>query len=377
MPARPPALTLFRMTTRNLYRRRMRTTLTAVGVAMGVVAIVAFAAVANGMWDAVNVGIHFDDADLIVLQSGVAADIFSLLDEKETGEALRAVPGVARATPALWHVLPIEGQPFVLMLGARLEDLRARERNLVAGRAPAADNEVTIGTIASRVLEKGVGDKLDIFGDEYDIVGVYQSGMVFFDGAIAISLPRLQELAGKEGRVTVFQIHVEPGVEPAVVSERIENACPDVAAIGEAAEYKKVDQGLEIMRDMVWIVSLVAIIIGSVIITNTMWMSVLERTREIGVLRAVGWSRRRIVLMIVLEAAGVGVIACVIGSLAGSGLAELSTKMRGSEQFIRPSYTIGPYLLALGVAVALSVIGALLPAWRAARISPAEALRYE
>jgi putative ABC transport system permease protein len=78
-----------------------------------------------------------------------------------------------------------------------------------------------------------------------------------------------------------------------------------------------------------------------------------------------------------LEAAGVGVVAWVIGSLAGSGLAELTTRMPASEQFIRPAYTVGPYLLALAAAVILSVIGALLPAWRAARISPAEALRYE
>ncbi|MFH1748312.1 MAG: FtsX-like permease family protein [Planctomycetota bacterium] len=370
-------LTLFRMTTRNLYRRPMRTTLTALGVAVGVVAIVTFSIIVNGLWESVDVGIHFDDADLVVLQSGVAADIFSLLDEHATGERLRAVPGVAQAVPALWHVLPVEEQPFVLMLGARLDDLRLRKGNLVAGRPPAGNDEITIGTIAARVMEKGVGDTVDISGEEYKIVGIFKSGVVFFDGAVAMSLPTLQRLAGKEGRVTVFQVHIEAGMDRATIADRIEETCPDVAAIGEAGEYKKVDQGLEIAREMVWAVSFVAIVIGSIIITNTMWMSVLERTREIGVLRAVGWSRKRIVLMIVLEAAGVGVIACLIGSVAGSGLAELTTRLPTSELFIDPKYSLEPFMLALGVAVLLSVVGALLPAWRAAHVSPAEALRYE
>lgn len=377
MQSQQAPLTLFRMTTRNLYRRPMRTTLTALGVAVGVVAIVAFTTIVNGMWDAVDVGIHFDDADMIVLQSGVAADIFSLLDEEEMGARLRAVPGVAKAIPTLWHVLPIEKQPFVLILGARIEDFRYRTQNLVAGVAPAADDEITLGTIAARVMKKGVGDTVKIGSEMYQVVGVFRSGVVFFDGSIAMSLPQLQKLADKEGRVTVFQIHIEPDADADAVSERIETECPEVAAIGEAAEYKKVDQGLEIARDMVWAVSFIAIIIGSIVITNTMWMSVLERTREIGVLRAVGWSRKRIVVMIVLEAAGVGVIACIIGSLGGSGLAKLTTMMPTSEQFIQPTYSIGPYVLALAIAVILSVVGALLPAWRAARVSPAEALRYE
>ena len=71
-----------------------------------------------------------------------------------------------------------------------------------------------------------------------------------------------------------------------------------ITCIADASEYNKVDQGLEMARGTVWAISFIAIVIGSIIVTNTMWMSVLERTREIGVLRAVGWSRRRVVLMI-------------------------------------------------------------------------------
>jgi len=79
----------------------------------------------------------------------------------------------------------------------------------------------------------------------------------------------------------------------------------------------------------------------------------------------------------VLEALGVGLMACLVGSALGAGLAELVTRLPIAAQFNRVVFGVEPFVLALVVAVLLSVVGALAPAWRAARISPAEALRYE
>ncbi len=130
-------------------------------------------------------------------------------------------------------------------------------------------------------------------------------------------------------------------------------------------------------RSMVRVVSFLALVIGSLIVANTMWMSVNARTREIGILRAVGWSRRRIMAMILIESAGVGLIACALGCLLGVGLAELTTWMPMFRLFSSPVYDAVPFLTALAVAVVLSIGGGAAPAWRASRISPVEALRYE
>jgi putative ABC transport system permease protein len=372
------ALTLARMTTRNLYRRPVRTALTAVGVAAGVVAIVAFTTIVRGLWDSVEESIHVAGTDLLVFQADIAADLLSVLDEEETRAKLLAVPGVERAVGTPWHVVPTSDTPFCLIVGLNRADMGTDPDALLRGHYPEQDDEVLLGWLAAKyVLEKDVGDTVEILDQTYRIVGVFRTDSVFVDGALVMRLPRLQQLARKEGQVTIFQVHVREGYDVAAVSAEIERRYPEVVSVGEASEYSKADRGLVIADNMIWAVSFIAIVIGSIIVANTMWMSVLERTREIGVLRAVGWPRRRIVVTIVLEAAGVGVIAAVIGCPAGVGLAKLAAKMPVAEQFLRATVRLEPFLIGLGIAVVLSVLGAVIPAWRAARISPAEALRYE
>ncbi len=108
-----------------------------------------------------------------------------------------------------------------------------------------------------------------------------------------------------------------------------------------------------------------------------MWMSVFERTREIGILRALGWSRRSIISMVLIESLMLGVLAAVIGASLGVGLAELSTVARFTEQFVDPVYDVATFLRAAVVALGIGAVGGLIPSWRAATFSPVEALRYE
>ena len=115
----------------------------------------------------------------------------------------------------------------------------------------------------------------------------------------------------------------------------------------------------------------------SVIVLNTMWMTVLERTREIGVLRAVGWSRREVLTAVLAESVIVGCAALVVGALLGVALAKLIVYTPIIAQFVKPAFAVKHFVLAGAAAVVLSVLGGALPAWRAAQVSPAEALRYE
>jgi putative ABC transport system permease protein len=236
---------------------------------------------------------------------------------------------------------------------------------------------VLLGEIAAKITGKDIGDMIRISRQQYRIAGVYRSGVVFFDGAISMPLAELQKISHKEGQVTSFQVDVRPGVDPAATADRLEREIDGIVAIASVDQYKRVDQGYEIMKTMNKEVSLMAILIGSIIVANTMWMSVNERTKEIGVLRAVGWSKRAVVGMIIIESAGVSLLAWIIGGPGGIGLAELTKYLPMSAQFLDPVLDLTSFAVALVVAIVLGVLGGALPAWRAARISPVEALRYE
>lgn len=370
-------LTMLGMSWRNLYRQPLRTVLTALGVSLGVIAIVAFGTMVRGFWASTNAAIHYSEGDMMIFQAGAAADIFSSLDEASTRAMLLADPDVVAAVPTLMHVMPAPRLRFGLTIGMHPQDMAERDRQLLRGRIPQDANEVIIGVTAARQLGKDVGDELILARHSLRVVGVFETEVVYFNSAVVMPLRRLQELIQRPGQVTSFQVRVRAGINPDLVAHRLEQAHKNLLAITSAAQYQKVDQGLEIANGLVSGVSFMAIVIGSVIVTNTMWMSVHERTREIGVLRAVGWGRRRIITSIVIEAFGVGLLACVMGCLLGTLLAKLTTMLPVTAQFVDPVYDWQPYTIALTVAIALSVVGSILPAWRAARISPVEALRYE
>jgi putative ABC transport system permease protein len=139
----------------------------------------------------------------------------------------------------------------------------------------------------------------------------------------------------------------------------------------------EVDQGIEAIDGLNLAISLLAVGIGAIGVMNTMVMSVFERTREIGILRAVGWRGRRVVRMIVGESIAVCLIAFVVGLGLGALATEAVTLVPAIGAVLEPAYTVAVMVRALVVALVVALVGAAYPAIRAARLLPMEALRHE
>lgn len=361
---------------RNLVRQRARSLLTVLGIGIGITTVIALGAVTGGLRAASVDLAHLGGADFMVAQKGAADLTFSTL----TGDDLRLVrrqEGVSRAWGALLQVSRVGSNPFFFAYGVELDEIPRVAAPTTSGRYPKGGREIVIGPKAAADLAAAVGDELVLEGAPLTIVGILGRAGNYTDNGGFLSLQALQQLVRKPGVVTSIYVEVGPGHDVRAVMSRIGNASDRLATVSTADEYAQVDQGLELMDAGNLAVSLLAILIGGIGVMNTMVMSVFERTREIGILRAVGWRGSRIVRMIVGEA----LLLCIVATALGIGLGLAATRalvlVPSIGTLLEPQYAPTLFLRALLIAVVVALAGALYPALRAVRLSPMEALRHE
>jgi putative ABC transport system permease protein len=272
-------------------------------------------------------------------------------------------------------MLPESGG-FMLLLGYAPNEFAIQRFNVIAGQRLNSNHQIMIGVTIAEATNKQVGDTMDISGQRFKIVGIFENGVGWEDMSGVISLRDAQAFAGRPRKVTMLMVDVvDPRQTPALVEE-INARFPEVhaAASGEFVEQMPDMQNADGMLNGI---SILAIVVGGVGVLNTMLMSILERTREIGVLRALGWRRRSILSLILRE-------ALILGLLGGAASVMIAFVLTFTIQLIpifgeaiQPQWTLMVFLRAILIAVLLGLFGGLLPAYRATRLQPVEALRYE
>jgi putative ABC transport system permease protein len=360
---------------KNLRRRRVRTILTSAGVAIGVGLIVALLSIAAGVRRTANDLIHVGRADFGLFQSG-AADLTRSLLPASIEKKMAGQPGIAQIAAVFLLVSETKGNSAFLVFGLKPDEFTARRLVIVEGRRPRG-REALLGDHAAQSLHLRPGETLRVGNGLFRLAGVYHSGDRYEDGGAVLPLPVVQTLAQRQGEVTTFGVTVQLGHRPKDVAHELERSFPGVTAVTEPGQAVKVDTSSRVIIDSGWIFSLLALIVGGIGVTNTMAMSVFERVREIGIMRAVGWPAWRIAALIVSEAAGIGVISLGLGLLLGWGAAELFVTRSALSTLVSPEFTAGVFAWGLAFALGVGVLGALYPAWRAVRLVPIEALRRE
>jgi putative ABC transport system permease protein len=279
---------------------------------------------------------------------------------------------------ALFHITRAGSNPFFFMVGLRAEEAVASPPPLISGRTFTADpGEIMLGERAAADLGVVVGDPVTIDDRQFTVVGIYRTGALYEDGGAFANLAVVQQMAAKSGVVTAVFVTAAPGADASALAAHIEDQFPNLATIADTSEYGKVDQGITILDAANMAISILAVGIGAIGVMNTMVMSVFERTREIGTLRAVGWSSSRILRMILGESLLLCLVAMVAGSVAGFLAIQGLLLVETISSLLQPEYTVDVFLRGLVVAVAVAIAGAAYPALRAVRLTPMEALRYE
>ena len=362
----------------NLLRQKIRTGLTVLGISIGITTVVALGIFVKSAKAATEELILAGGADFAVAEDGVADLTFSTLttDDLALLEAYDEVEHVAGVELAISKV---GANSFFFQFGVDPSDLSFFEAPLVAGRqlAGGATDEIMLGDRAASQLGAEVGDSVEIRDLTFIVVGIYDTHTTWLDGGAILPLATVQEYDSREGFVTLAYIHVRRGADVPALTRRIETEHPNLATLAGLDDIGAIDQSIQVMDAVNLGITVLAVFIGGIAVMNTMVMAVFERTREFGILRALGWRTRRIIQMVLGEALLLCLIAAVFGSVLAVVLTQLIVLFPTVSAFITPQYTLDVFLRGLAVGIGVALLGAIYPAYRAARLSPAQAIRYE
>jgi putative ABC transport system permease protein len=372
-------LTFFDFILRNLWSKKARSIGLALAVAIAIMAVVTLDVTSSGLERSAAAIISIGKADFTVAQKGASDTLASTIDEQELAH-LRATAGVAHVVGVLVETERINAEnPVFIEIGINPDDLEAFGVSVVAGRpyGVTATNEVMLGWRAAANLGLRVGDHFRANGTVNTVVGIYSTGNSFGDAGAMFPLPAIQGYNRLSGIVTLAFVKVVPGTSPGAVAARIDYDQPQLTTIRTAAQFGRADRTLVYLQAAVNGSTVLAVLIGAVIIGNTMLLSLFERTREFGLMRAVGWTRRRTVILLLCESLLLALLGAAIGVGLSFAIVMVLENLPALKGVLHPDFTKGAFWRAIVTALVMTLIGAVYPITRAAALSPLKALSYE
>jgi putative ABC transport system permease protein len=375
-------MNLFRFALNNLQRRPARSGLTVSAISLGIAAVVALTSIAWGFeasWQKAN---DARGTDLIVTKIASENTMPSPFRAEKVQQALAALPHVKEVVGLLSEMLTVSPDaPPAFVFGWVYQSYLWEHLKLVDGRWPASRDEpvLMIGALAAEMLHKKTGDQVEIEGKSFQIAGIFESNAVVENGALLMTLDLAQQITDKPGKVNVLNIKMDAGASEddlRHIKEVVQQTMPGFAAItsGELVSRNAV---VRISKAMSNATILIAGLVGALVVFNTMLMSINERTREIGILLALGWQRGTIMKLVFSEAVILSLIGGLAGIVIGVGIAvglEHIELMRGKIDAI---FSLPFFASVLGLSVLLGILGGFYPAFKASRLLPSVALRHE
>jgi putative ABC transport system permease protein len=375
-------MNLFRFALGNLHRRPARTALTVSAISLGMAAVVALTAISWGFeasWQKAN---DARGTDLIVTRAASENTMPSPFAAEKIRQELEQYPHVQEAVGLLSEMLTVSDEaPPVFVFGWEHGSYLWDHLKLLEGRWPANRDEsaVVIGTLAAELLHKKTGDQIEVEGQPFTVAGIFQSPALVENGALIMTLDEAQRVTDKPGKVNVLNLRLDGQAAEAdvqLIRERVQQELHGYTAItsGELVSQNAV---VRISKAMSQATVLIASLVGALVVFNTMLMSISERTREIGILLALGWQRKTVMKLVVWESVLLTLAGGVIGILLGVGIAwglEHIELMRGKIDAV---FSAPFFASVLGLSVVLGIGGGFYPAFKAARLQPSRALRHE
>ncbi|MCK9151364.1 ABC transporter permease [Methanobacterium alcaliphilum] len=364
-------MSIYTLSLKNFKRRKLRSALTMLGVIIGVIALVVLMGIGTGLTSYINSQTTNFYGDITIMNNSSGS---SIMGSGDTYLSKKAVSKIGNMTQ-LYDIKKqtqfntnIKNVPVVVI---GLTDWN--QIKIVKG---------TKGVVISQSLADDynykIGSNITIKDDKLQVTGITKAdggpgtGIVILDTETALPL--------NDNKVSIITANTKNDTE--TVTKEIESEIPGTSALTKSDLSQQIGDMVNGIMLFISAIASIALLVGVISIINIMLVNVTERTREIGVLKAIGFTNREILGSILLEAAFLGFIASIIGIIIAAVLLQIGITVYGPQLNMDsitlvemlPMWLVGG---VIGGATLLSVLAGLYPAWRASRLNVVEALRYD
>ena len=380
-----------------MFRRKTRTLLTVFGITIGIFAFTVMGSMAEKINLLVSGGTKYY-ADKVIVSGSDSLFISAPLDIHKKPQ-IEKVDGVEAVSPTIFTSLadkfdavsfgpPASISGFDPAVASKHESFKI---TYTAGRGlqEGDQGKVTVGSDLVKKLSAKVGDTVKVRNKDYQVVGIMNKTLTAPDNEVFMVLPDAQKIyyselpeivrarTNPEDVVNGFTVYVKQGIDPNALAGKINKEVPNVKASGPKAFQDQIANATAIFNSILYGVALISLIVGGLSVINTMTMSISERTREIGIKKAIGAKTRHIMGEYLTEAGLIG----LFGGLLGWGLGALTVLAINSATeksgnvifFLSPRISI----FAILFAVILGIVAGFYPAYHAVKINIVRALREQ
>jgi putative ABC transport system permease protein len=363
------------LVTSNIRQRPIRTLVCVAGVALGVILVMLFTGLARGMSNDLSRRASNVRAELIFMRPGALQLTGTSMNlDVRYADRLKGIDGVEDAIPIGRYFIQGKG-------GFGLEQIDGVDWNAYArmngiqimdGQSPTGNSDVMIDSTKARTSNLHIGSVLTLFGNnqQYRVSGIYspESGP-----RIKLTLPGLQEALEANGKATFIFVKLRNSNDVDAMAAKINAELPGNTIQPTREVFAGFENSIPYLGVFLRVLVGLAAIVSALVVMLAMYTTITERTREIGILKAMGASRGYIVGIIEKEA----ILISVIGLIAGFGISALAGYGIHKVYGLVFEYSWQWAVTAAVIGLVGGVLGALYPAWKASSLDPVNALAYD